>query len=187
MSEQKDATSLLDTLRELYRQVVDRMLRVRQTSYHPQATATGSGELRRQLHAYIKRVPASVPEHTLRATRYKSEIVPPGSSTGATGTNVETGARPHIDGPGLAEMHYSHTMQDSVGDKLLQASREHLQASMRAARMGNPETARLHAGIMESSLKEAAQFVDGERYRQFVKELGEELAEQTRLLEERKE
>lgn len=184
MTTDKGSTSLLDTLRDLYRQVVERILQTRQANYRPQAKARGSGELARQLRDFIKKVPAPA----VKSSAPSSQGEPENRTAFASHPTSEIDKdEPPIDlGPGLAETHYDHATEESLGEKLMQSAWEHLHASIRCARLGNRDTAQLHAGIMESSLKEAAQFLDRERYRKFVADVEKELAEQTRLLREKK-
>lgn len=181
MSESNDSTSLLGSLRVLYHQLVNRMTLARQKSYQPRKAATGSAELTKQLRAYIKQAPApEVREPSLVSNNIQRPASPPDKPSPVAGTSPDTGSPGYVK-PAPPSDHHRHVAKDSVGDKLMQSAWEHLHASVRFARLGNTETARLHASIMESSLKEAAHFLDDEVYDEFVQDLGKELNGLTEL------
>jgi hypothetical protein len=179
MAKRTQDASLLDTLRDLYRQLANRMLEARWKGYHPERSGAGSAELASRLHDYITQVPPPAPRRAAGA-RFEPHRAP--RHTPTPNPDAAPGEKPSKRAPGLEEMHYNHPVHQSVGEQLMHSASEHLHASIRAARIGNPATARLHAGIMESSLREAAQFVDDERYRDFVQTLGAELDKQTQLM-----
>lgn len=62
-----------------------------------------------------------------------------------------------------------------TGDRLVQSTWEHLHASIRLARQGNAEAARLHAELTNNALNEAAYYLPESIYSQFSKEVMEAL------------
>ena len=167
MSEPHTRSNLLSTLKALYRELVQRITLARQKSYQPKKSGASGKDLSRQLHDYIRQAPAQGNAGSAAA---------PGPETGST---AQRSAGASTATPKPSHTTARHGVPDSVGARLVDSAWEHLHASVRFARMGDTATARLHAGIMESSLKEAAHYLDDDAYAGFVKSLGKELGKLT--------
>jgi len=175
MPETHNDTSLLGALKALYHQLVNRIFLMRQKSYRPKSQGASSKELSKRLQEFIKQPPSAgdldtaadaaqnLSSESVKRVSSETQGAPPGS------------ARPDHGKPVLSEWRHNQGPSDSIGNKLMQSTWEHLHASVRFARLGNAETARLHASIMDSSLKEAAHYLDDEVYSEFVQSLTREL------------
>jgi hypothetical protein len=66
-------------------------------------------------------------------------------------------------------------LNNTAGHKLVQSALDHLHTSIRYAKAGDAEAARLHADIMNSALKEAGNYASENEYRELVSILDKEL------------
>lgn len=75
----------------------------------------------------------------------------------------------------LSERHTTELLHNTAGHKLVQSALDHLHTSIRYAKAGDPESAHLHASIMNSALKEAAHYASENEYQELVQILDKEL------------
>jgi hypothetical protein len=76
----------------------------------------------------------------------------------------------------LSERHSTDLLHNTAGHKLVQSALDHLHASIRYAKAGAVESAHLHSDIMNSALKEAANYATENEYRELVAILDKELS-----------
>jgi len=170
----KDHTSiqgLLGILWTQYTQLVNLLTKLRIGQYRPAAESTANKKLGEQLQRYINHFPA---------TESAVAVSVPDINTK---TQKEGDMKIIKPDPGYTPAHRpvfsDHHHIDTVGEKLMQSTWEHLHASIRYAKAGNSESAKLHASIMDSALKESVHFLDDEVYKEFVASLEKELSELT--------
>jgi len=167
-----DNNSLLSALQARYRQVVNLLIRLRLSNYSPR-TQLGTGKkLTSQLRKYIKQTPEPA------AKNIKSnEHIQPRPNLPFDHVTTDTIKEPLIAEPDSHhDLETKLTVQPSAGDNLMRSTWEHLRASIRCAKAGDKEKARLHASIMDSALGEAARFLGREEYQEFVQKLEQELS-----------
>lgn len=171
MSQTHDDKNLLKVLQDHYHQLVNLIMELRIKSYRPATTSTANAILAKQLRNYINHFPATKLDFSL--TEIHDNNQPKVATMKKSKFNSEhpISPQPTNHHPVFTETHLVNT----VGEKLMQSTWDHLHASIRYARAGNSESARLHASIMDSALKEAAHFLDDEVYSEFVLNLGKEL------------
>lgn len=75
----------------------------------------------------------------------------------------------------LSESHSTELLNNTAGHKLVQSALDHLHTSIRYAKAGDPESAHLHASIMNSAVKEAAHYAAANEYQDLVEILEKEL------------
>lgn len=174
MSQIHNTNNLLKALQAHYHQLVNMITVLRMKSYRPTATSTASTILANQLRNYINHFPATKLDFSLtdihddkqpRATRMKTTWLV---------DEHPTPTQPISHRPVFSDHHPVNT----VGEKLMQSTWDHLHASIRYVRAGNTESARLHASIMDSAIKEAVHFLNDEVYNEFVLSLGKEISSQ---------
>ena len=181
MSQPRDHAGLLGALQALYHKLVNQITVLRLDRYRPHASSSASEALVTQLRDYINRGPKAGPGP---APDTISKNDPPGVSAPAhthSGTGRAPTAQPNSFSESLSERHASNSLNNSAGEKLVHSAWDHLHASIRHSRDGNRQAARLHAGIMESALKEAAHYMDAQAYQEFAAQLGEELSRQAQI------
>ncbi len=167
MAQINDYNSLLSALQARYHQVVNLMTRLRLSGYRPR-TQLGTGKkLTSQLRKYIKQT--TVPD-TKNSTTNEHSPQRPNIPFDHVTTNTSDES-PFAKPDSHNELQTKLPLQPSAGEKLMHSTWEHLHASIRYAKAGDKVTARLHAGIMDSALKEAAHFLNDEEYRDFVQKL----------------
>ena len=69
------------------------------------------------------------------------------------------------------------TQQPFVGDRLKKSAWIHIHAALRLARQGDKKSAKLHADIANSALKEASHFMPVEEYKIFCEQVTDALSE----------
>lgn len=176
MAQTHDNNSLLGALKARYHQIVNLLTGLRLNNYTP-GTQLGTGKkLTTQLREYIKQTPK--PDTQNKTTNGHSQQRPNFPVSHET-TSIDE-APLFAEPDGHHNLQTKLTVQPSAGDKLKQSTWEHLRASIRCAKAGDKKTARLHASIMDSALKEAAHFLDEEAYHEFVQKLEKELSSQGR-------
>lgn len=179
MTESQNDNSLLETIRKLIRQLFSIITLSRLRSYRPQAKNATGKDLSAQLHEFLKHpaTPSTEATGPGETSSHRDEGIPENESQQ---TSVKAVPKPAETTTIKKEHLGARVPSDSVGSKLMQSAWEHLHASVRYARLGNADTAKLHASIMESSLKEAAHFLEEDVYTEFVQNLSRELQGLTR-------
>lgn len=172
MTLENDTNSLLKAIQTRYYQVVKLMVRLRLSNYRPR-TQLGTGKkLTNQLRKFIKQTPGSDTKNT---SNHEHSLTRPNFPFSHETTNTS-------EAPLFKEADSHHdletklSVQPSAGENLIKSTWEHLRASIRCAKAGDKNAARLHASIMDSALKEAAHFLDDDEYQEFVQKLGAELS-----------
>ena len=171
--ENNNLYSLIDVLQAHYHQLVNLITELRLKSYRPAKSNAASEKFSVQLRNYINHFPA---------TKLNISIADIQTDKHSEATNMKT--KPHVTDQSKQTTSINHQplytdahLVNTVGEKLMQSTWDHLHASIRYARSGNNESARLHASIMDSALKEAAHFLDDEVYSSFLLSLGKELGD----------
>jgi len=165
--------NLLNALQVHYHQLVNLIAELRMKSYRPAATSAASEKFSKQLRNYINHFPATKLEISVADIQNDSHPEVTKMNTKPPAIEKPVSATRTSRQPVYTESHLVNT----VGEKLMQSTWDHLHASIRYARAGNSESARLHASIMDSALKEAAHFLDNDVYSDFVLSLGKELGD----------
>jgi len=174
MAQANDSNALMSALRALSRQVIILITGLRVGNYRPGVRHNAGKKLTTQLRQYIKQTPTpgskniQTSEHDQQRPNLPFEHI----------TTSMTDEGQLTDSGSSSSLEAKLKLQTSAGEKLMQSTWEHLRASIRCAKAGDKEAARLHASIMDSALKEAAHFLDDQAYQEFVQELGKELASQ---------
>jgi len=91
------------------------------------------------------------------------------------GATDRPAAVPNSFSQALSESHTTDLLRNTTGHKLVQSALDHLHTSIRCAKAGDAAAARLHADIMNSALKEAANYATENEYRELVQILDKEL------------
>jgi hypothetical protein len=71
----------------------------------------------------------------------------------------------------LKDSHQYSGTSTGTGDKLMQSTWEHFHASIRLARQGDTEAAKLHAELTKNALNEAAHYLPEAVYSRFSKDV----------------
>jgi hypothetical protein len=90
-------------------------------------------------------------------------------------TSTRPVVMPNSFSQALSERHSTDILNNTAGHKLVQSALDHLHTSIRYAKAGDAEAARLHADIMNSALKEAGNYASENEYRELVSILDKEL------------
>lgn len=167
-------SSLLGTLQSLYRQLVNQITLNRMKSYRAGPRPAGRRKLAQQLNDYITHVPAPTPAPppAQPGSAARSDPGSPLNKISSPAPSTTDSSLPHQIMDSYKHLNSSY---NSAGEKLMQSTLDHLHASIRHARSGNKEAAILHAGFMDSSLKEAAHYLSEGAYQAFVDSLKGEL------------
>lgn len=172
MTQRQNNYNLLKVLQAHYNQLVNLIAALRLKSYRPEAKSNSSRKLAQQLQNYINHFPATKLDTPVSATQDDNHAKVTEMKTTRLEKEKATPEDQTHSGPVFSDKHQI----SSVGEKLMQSTWDHLHASIRYARAGNEESARLHASIMDSALKEAVHFLDEEAYNEFILNLGKEMS-----------
>jgi len=181
MSQQGEGGGLRGILLGLYRQLVAELTVLRIRTYRPAPRGAASNELVDRLHVYITLAPPQE-DANLSAIIHANKVSMQTRLGASEYTDMPAGpARPNALSQSLSERHTTAILRNTAGNKLIQSIWDHLHSSVRSAKAGDAEAARLHAGIMDNALREAANYVTDEEYQELVKTLGKELNALTRF------
>lgn len=167
-----EGVHLLETLKQLYS---------RMTALHFKASTgpganSGSADLPPNialpLYEYVDRIAASAQKTSANVTS------PQGSVTKTNGHSPTAFSRdPALKGElGELSVHLRDSHKHSgvfldMGDKLMQSTWDHFYTAIRLARQGDAQGARVHAGLMNNALAEAANYVSEPVYVRFAKDV----------------
>ncbi|MBE9516159.1 MAG: hypothetical protein IME93_04195 [Proteobacteria bacterium] len=174
MAQPHDNTGLLDILQRLYHQLAHLITALRLRAYRPTASGTASAKLVAQLHGYIIQ---SSPLEPVNSSAVVQDDKPPAETRkepARSRNGLTAPAEPNSLSQAFSKRHPAGALQNTVADKLMQSAWDHLHASIRYARAGDSDTARLHASIMENALKETAHYLKDNEYRCFIDQITEE-------------
>jgi hypothetical protein len=172
--QQRIDTGLRSTLLKLYQQLINKLTAPRvEASQSPPSNDTGA-DLVERLHVYITlRPPAK--DANLSAIIHANKVsMTTRPEPSLTDRPVLT-AVPNSFSQALSERHSTDLADNTAGHKLVQSTLDHLHTSIRCAKAGDTESARLHARIMNCALKEAANYVSEGEYQELVQILDKEL------------
>jgi len=181
MNRAGESSGLRGLLLGLYRQLVQEINLLRIKSYSPRQRGAESAALVDRLQGYITVMPPpgdadlSVIIHANKVS-IQTRLEPPTYSD----TPVMS-ARPNALSQSLNERHTTAILRNTTGNKLINSIWDHLHSSIRSAKAGDAEAARLHADIMDNALREAANYVSEDEYRELVASLDKELTGLTRV------
>jgi len=165
---------LLDILQALYIQLANQITALRVASYRSKVPNAPGTDLVAQLHDYISQTPA--PEKSSTVVQEVKPSNEAGTELPKSSGKAATSAVPNSLSQAFCKRHPVDALQNTVSDKLMRSAWDHLHASIRCARAGDTETAQLHVSIMDSALKEAAHYLEDEKYLNFVKSLSEKIS-----------
>lgn len=176
MTSSQDSANLLDSIKRLYSRIMALHAESRARSSLNHSNTTVIQDIASPLSQVIDKLAAnatSKPVNTVDSTELEQEETSYNRAT-ITRENVSQ-AEPGELSLHLKDTHrYSGPSQDT-GDRLIQSTWEHLHASIRLARQGNAEAARLHAELTNNALNEAMHYLPESEYSQFSKEVMEAL------------
>ena len=173
MDRQQNNTILLGALQALYHRIANYVMAIRLKSYRREVHGAEGANLARQLREYINQGPVTGAQNLDKKNGRRGDA----SGTPGARTVHKPGSSTVLKQPEqtLSTPRELASNQPTVGDKLMRSSWDHLHASIRYARTGDSATAKLHADILDNSLKEAAHYLDEQTYQNFIKDLGKEL------------
>jgi len=172
--------SLFVRLQYLYRKISIVIMRVRMRSFRPFHESNNTFDITSLLHQQINTLadsldknnthPATVNEKSQRSelTLNKVDIKKYQSSKIENVSGVESEFAKYLKQKKSSAMSHPY-----LGDKLKESAWEHIHCTIRYARQGNVETARLHAGIAGQALEEAAHYLKDEEYSELVFQIEE--------------
>jgi hypothetical protein len=176
MNQQGEGGGLLSILMGLYHQLVSEINTLRIKTYQPTPRGPASADLVDRLHGYIASRPPPG-DANLSAIIHANKVSMVTRLDPQRYADMPAGAaRPNALSQSLSERHTTAILRNTTGNKLIQSIWDHLHSSIRSAKAGDAETARLHAGIMDNALREAANYVSEEEYQELVQSLGNELS-----------
>lgn len=178
MRSSQDNTTLLETLKQLYSRIMALQAESRARSSQDQANTGSSQDIISPLSNTIDKLaaraasnPAGIPDDSIpelenathdrttikRDPSYKKEL-------GELSLHLKYSHR-HTVGP------------LDTGDRLIHSTWEHLHTSIRLARHGDVNAAKLHAELTNNALNEAAYYLQEEEYQHFSRDVLKALEE----------
>ena len=171
MMSSQDSTSLLESLKQLYSRVMGLHAEARARSNLNRRNTAASQNIVLPLSDCIDKLAANVVKHPVDA---------PNSQTHETGNHshdhASIGRSPSKTELGELSVHlkdshrYSGASQDT-GDRLMQSTWEHFHTSIRLARQGDVDAARLHSELTNTALNEAAHYLPEPVYSRFSQDV----------------
>ncbi len=178
MTQDDKTGSILRSLQRLYSRLVLFNLQKRMSSYRG-SVGSGTGEdITATLYACIDNCASSASAHKQAGTQHepsrhnvKAAATPSPPSIPAN--HQESVFKMAMNGLSLyfRKRKVNSVMATELGEKLKKSIWEHIHAAHRAAHQGKVDTARLHADIASTALKEAAHYMPEEEYATLVAEI----------------
>ena len=168
--------NLFSILEHLYTHIMQVLVQMRLDSYR---RADSSEGVIADFIKYINRMPPLANDDS--NTHYDIPAVPP-ARTGYQHKYPpyhKTGSFPAESNSlrdAFIKRNEQSVLRDRLGRKLKISTWEHIHTSIRYARKGNRQSAKLHADIAASAIKEAAHYMPKEEYQTFIAEVNKEVA-----------
>lgn len=176
MSEKHNVKSLLHTLQELYSKMAERALHHRMSSSRKASSAETEHDIAAMLSDHINELAIS------SESNIKSTPVERSESTTSTSSQINSSSQPaKPDGKpsGLSKYFRKKPStllrQPHIGAKIRKRARDHIYSSLRLAREGDAETAKIHANIADLAMKESANYMTPDEYSMFVTDVRAQL------------
>jgi hypothetical protein len=178
MAENRESNSLIGYLQDLYGRLVQAIFEIRSRDFSGSKPADAGQGIQNLLSERMEKLAAASEKPAGGGDRE--------SGRGPVERPLSVGPRPvrrsgeggdaapdftqHFHDRGADEL-----VGSSVGDKIKARAVEHINKALLLARQGDMTNARMHAGIADSAVKEAARFMDGKEYGEFVELVKERL------------
>lgn len=176
MPEKHNIRALLLALQELYSRMVLRVLHHRMSSQRKASAAETEHDIAAMLSDHIDELAVSreiniqsMPEEQIATEGSIQSQIRPNTSIPKTGSKF-TGLSKYFRRRPTTPL-----MQPHVGAKIKKRAWDHIYSSLRLAREGDAETARIHANIADLAMKESANYMSAEEYSRFVADVREQL------------
>lgn len=172
MGSSQDSTSLLKSLKQLYSKIMALHAEDRARSTRSHSNTASAQNIVSPLSECIDKLAANAANNPVDASNsqtpefgnHSHDHAPVSREASSKGELGELSV--HLKG--------SHKYPGSslgTGDKLMQSTWEHFHASIRLARQGNVEAAKLHAELTKNALNEAAHYLPEPVYFRFSKDV----------------
>ena len=166
MIQQSTDTGWRSTLQELYGRLLDILHGLSKTKHQEYQTGDADTALTERLQNYINlRPPQKDANLDVIIHANKVSMATRIQAPAATDRTVKVS---NSFSQALNERHGTDLLNNSAGHKLVQSALDHLHTSVRYAKAGDAEAAHVHADIMNSALREAANYASETEYRELV-------------------
>lgn len=183
MSSSQDDSSLLGALRRLYVSIMEKHMNARANAFRDFDGAAEIPEIMSALSECIDKL-ATNPTMTVQAAA--TVRIEAASHNTQGNDTLHSGASFPVpnSGVGMGELsvyfrntHKHSAFPSDTGEKLIQATWEHIYSAVRAAHQVDVKTARLHVDLANSAFKEAAHYLPAPAYAHFSQDVMSALQE----------